>query len=200
VQGAKGDRECPAWIGSDEQCRVREWCRGWLTRDDDGPCLEGGSDGRWVGSIGSSEGEVSLARRIEGAHPHDADIRAEHGCSHQGGNGTRGEFSTGSAHRRRVAFATVLKGATGRGERLMVVGVSRAEVAAAVAGALEVDPGSVEGLHRSEDGPWDSVGHIQVILVTEELIGIPLLEDDLAGITCLEDLMAAIQRAGSATE
>jgi len=82
----------------------------------------------------------------------------------------------------------------------MVVGVSRAEVAAAVAGALEVDPGSVEGLHRSDDGPWDSVGHIQVILVTEELIGIPLLEDDLAAITCLEDLMAAIQRAGSATE
>jgi acyl carrier protein len=73
----------------------------------------------------------------------------------------------------------------------------RDRLAAAMADALGIDEADALSLVRDDAGPWDSVGHIQVILAAEDELGLPLLEEDLPAIRSLDDLLAAAQRAGA---
>lgn len=73
----------------------------------------------------------------------------------------------------------------------------RDRLAAAVADALGIDVMNAPSIVRDDAGPWDSVGHIQVILAAEDELGLPLLEEDLPAIRSLDDLQAAALRAGA---
>ena len=73
----------------------------------------------------------------------------------------------------------------------------RDRLAAAVADALGIDAMNAPSTVRDDAGPWDSVGHIQVILAAEDELGLPLLEEDLPAIRSLDDLLAAARRAGA---
>lgn len=72
--------------------------------------------------------------------------------------------------------------------------ISREDLRDVLASVLAIQPSEGEAITRSDDGPWDSVAHIEVILATEELIGVPLLEDDLHRIASLDDLLEAARR------
>ncbi len=73
----------------------------------------------------------------------------------------------------------------------------RDRLAAAVADALGIDEAEASSMVRDDAGPWDSVGHIQVVLAAEDELGLPLLEEDLPAIRSLDDLHAAALRAGA---
>lgn len=72
--------------------------------------------------------------------------------------------------------------------------VSRDDLRDVLTTLLAIQPSEAEVVARSDAGPWDSVTHIEVILTTEELIGVPLQEDDLHRIATLNDLVEAVRR------
>ena len=106
------------------------------------------------------------------------------------------EARDSSGHRARLALEHVDDRELGRrrgplGNSAMI---TRGDLAAAIARALDVDVASVPQLRKGSDEPWDSVGHIEVILTTEEVIGAPLCEEDLPLIASLDDLVIAARK------
>jgi citrate synthase len=74
-------------------------------------------------------------------------------------------------------------------------------IKAIMAGVWGVAPDSIpDNAELNTFTPWDSMGHISLLLALEAEYGIEVNETSIASLLCLEDIVAACQARNSFTQ
>jgi acyl carrier protein len=83
-----------------------------------------------------------------------------------------------------------------------IYGMSRTEIQAAVAELLSITVGrqvaQSESVNRDSEPTWDSLKHVQLILMLEEQFGIQFTEQEMAKLRDSDEIVRAIEEKSAA--